>query len=131
MPGDVVECCDNQGRLMVNGQPLDEPYLREGLPAASVPFKVVVPEGRVFVMGDNRNASRDSRCHLATITNDGEPRGMRAFVPLENVVGPAELRIAPLDRFGRMTRPDTFALVPAPKEPAPKKPVIEPAGVSC
>lgn len=133
MPGDTVQCCDAQGRLSINGRALDESsYLREPGAAAAVPFRVVVPAGRVFVMGDNRNQSADSRCHLATITNDGQPRGMSAFVPISNIVGPAKLRVAPLDRAGRLGRPAIFDQVPpsALSEPPPQ-PTIEPEGVGC
>lgn len=132
MPGDTVECCDAQGRLKVNGRAIDEPYLKDGLPAAAVPFKVVVPKDRVFVMGDNRNSSRDSRCHLSRITNDGQPQGMIAFVPIKNIVGPATYRVAPLDRLGQLSRPEVFAQVPASAlSVPPDKPVIEPAGTNC
>lgn len=131
LPGDTVECCDPIGRIKVNGVAIDEPYLKDGLPAAAVPFKVVVPTDRFFAMGDNRNNSRDSRCHLARITNDGEPQGMRAFVPLENIVGPAKFRLAPLDRVGNLRNPGNFAEVPAPSNAAPDKPTIMPEGVGC
>src|SRR6476469_11155197 len=58
--GQTVECCDDKGRVMVDGKPLDEPYIFENTPLASRPFaKVTVPEGRLWVMGDHRSASAD------------------------------------------------------------------------
>ncbi|WP_344872639.1 signal peptidase I [Nonomuraea antimicrobica] len=62
VPGSTVVCCDSQGRLEVNGKALDEPYL--ALPPAShVPFSVLVPAGRLWMMSDNRHVALDSRAH--------------------------------------------------------------------
>ncbi|WP_340557539.1 signal peptidase I [Streptomyces sp. GSL17-111] len=83
--GDRVTCCDEQGRIEVNGEPLTEDYLHpEGGPerASAVPFDIVVAEGRLWVMGDHRAASRDSRDHL------GRPGG--GTVPVEDVIGRVE-----------------------------------------
>lgn len=62
--GQRVACCDSAGRVLVDGTPLDEPYLAG--PASSQPFDVEVPSGRVWVMGDNRAVSEDSRAHLGS-----------------------------------------------------------------
>ena len=65
--GDSVRCCTDEGLLEVNGEPLAEPYLAESAstdaPASQVPFTVEVPEGRVFLLGDHRAASVDSRMY--------------------------------------------------------------------
>lgn len=63
MSGDRVKCCDDNGRIVVNGQPLDEDFLAE--PTDQVPFDVRVPPGRVFVLGDARAVARDSRSFLS------------------------------------------------------------------
>lgn len=137
MPGDTVTCCDAEQRITVNGTPLEEEaYLYEdsqGDPVApaDVPFSVVVPAGRIFVMGDHRNDSRDSRCHLADVPAGGGPIGADAFVPVEDVVGPAFLIAAPFDRFQRIEVPDAFAAVPDAPAPPPEQAVIEPSGVGC
>lgn len=89
--GDTIECCDPMGRIKVNGQAIDEPYIKEGSPTNQVEFKVKVPEGRIFVMGDNRGDSADSRFHLTE--NDGT-------VADQDVVGPVKVIMWPPGRWG-------------------------------
>jgi signal peptidase I len=135
MPGDTVVCCDDSGRVTVNGQPLDETsYLYtspsgEQVAPSDVQFTVVVPRDRIFVMGDHRDLSADSRCHLSDVSQQG--RGQTAFVPISDVVGPAFAIASPFDRAKRLRVPATFADVPSPTEPAPTRGEIKPAGVSC
>jgi signal peptidase I len=136
LPGDSVVCCDKENRITVNGQSLDESsYLyvdSDGVPVnpSDVRFEVMVPAGKIFVMGDHRDVSADSRCHLSDLSATGR-KGEVAFVPLENVVGPAYAVVAPFNRAGRLHRPVSHAEVPKPTEPAPAKAVIKPEGVSC
>ncbi|MDD7929784.1 signal peptidase I [Microbacterium thalli] len=111
MPGDHVVCCNAVGQITVNGVPVDErPYvaLADGQSAPQeVPFDVVVPDDSLWVLGDNRDHSRDSRY------NQDQPS--QGFVPLDNVVGRAFLITWPLDRFGGIDfHHDVFAGVPAP-----------------
>jgi signal peptidase I len=101
--GDRVVCCDSAGRLSVNGTALDESYLMGGAPMDGQKFDVEVPDGHLWVMGDNRGNSADSRVHL------GDPGG--GFVAEEQVVGKAWLRVWPLNRMGLVRDPDTFAQV--------------------
>jgi signal peptidase I len=100
--GDRVVCCDAKKRITVNGVPLSEPYLYPGDRAlASTPkFIVRVPQGRLWVMGDHRSESADSRFHL------GDPGG--GFVPVDDVVGRAFARVWPFGRAGWLTQPATF-----------------------
>jgi signal peptidase I len=136
MPGDRVMCCDAEGRVAVNGQALDETsYLYtspDGTQVApsTVHFTVVVPKDRIFVMGDHRDLSADSRCHLSDLTTT-QAKGQIAFVPENLVVGPAVAIAWPLNRLTILHRPATFDDVPAPTAAPPDRGVIEPAGVSC
>lgn len=72
--GDVVVCCEaGTGRLVVNGQPVDEPYAPASRPGGDIPFRVTVPEDAVWVMGDNRAASADSRLSVSEPGHGGVP----------------------------------------------------------
>ena len=97
---------------------------------STVHFTVVVPKDRIFVMGDHRDLSADSCCHLSDLTTS-QAKGQVAFVPESLVVGPAVAIAWPLSRLQLLHRPATFDDVPAPSEPAPDRGVIEPEGVSC
>ncbi|MFE0628613.1 signal peptidase I [Streptomyces sp. NPDC058864] len=88
--GDRVTCCDEGGRITVNGRPLEETYLYPGDTPSRVAFDIEVPKGRLWVMGDHRADSRDSRDHL------GDPGG--GTVPVDKVIGRAEATIWPLGR---------------------------------
>jgi len=136
MPGDRVVCCDSQGRLTVNGYPLDEKnYLYTDPSGAQVSpsdvqFEVVVPKDRIFVMGDHRDLSADSRCHLSDLSTS-QAKGEVAFVPIDLVVGSALAVVAPFNRAARLRDQATFAGVPAAKDPPPAEAVIKPEGVTC
>lgn len=88
---DTVKCCDPKGRITVNGVGFDEPYIKEGSTTDQVTFEVLVPEDHVFVMGDNRGNSEDSRFHLDK--NNG-------MVPIKDVVGRVAMRVWPISRVG-------------------------------
>ncbi len=93
--GQTVMCCDEDNRVVVDGESLDEPYVywEPGSGTEQQPFaEVTVPEGMVWVMGDNRNNSSDSR-----IQGGG---GARGAVPVDNIVGKARAIVLPPSRWG-------------------------------
>lgn len=102
--GDRLVCCDVDGRIVLNGVPLIEPYVKPGVSTNQVPFDVTVPADSVFVMGDNRAESADSRYHLSE--NNGA-------VPVDNVVGRVFLNIWPLDRISIFRIPEVPFADPA------------------
>ncbi|WP_458781782.1 signal peptidase I [Arthrobacter sp. D3-16] len=105
LPGDHVVCCDDGGKLTINGTAIDENYVN----SAEVPqvrnFDVTVPEGKVWVMGDNRNHSADSRAHM---DSDG------GFIDIADLEGKAAVIAWPLNRITTLGNyPDVFRSVPA------------------
>lgn len=90
LPGDRIRCCDARGHLTLDGSTLDEPYLYPGDTPSDVTFDVTVPPGRLWVMGDHRSRSADSRSRL------GRPGG--GLVPLADVTGTVTRVIWPLGR---------------------------------
>ena len=98
MPGDHVVCCTTKGNLTVNGHELEEStYIYTGNKPSEVAFDVVVPSDRIWVMGDHRGSSGDSRFH-----RDDQNNG---FVPLHEVVGRAFFLLWPLSRTAVLERP--------------------------
>jgi len=101
LPGDRVRCCDERGRITVNGVALDEgAYLYPGDRPSLETFDIVVPEGRLWMMGDHRTVSQDSRSHL------GEPGG--GTVPIDKVIGKAFVVVWPFGHWQSLPIPDTF-----------------------
>lgn len=104
LPGDRVTCCDAEGRLSVNGIAIDEPYLKPGSEPSEVAFDIAVTDRHLWVMGDHRQNSQDSRAHL------GDPGG--GLVPVDSVVGTAFVVLWPPGRIVVLHGPDeTFAEV--------------------
>ncbi|WP_031485103.1 signal peptidase I [Streptomyces bicolor] len=109
--GDHVVCCDKEGRIQVNGRSVDEStYLYPGDSPSTVRFDVVVPDGTLFVLGDHRSESSDSRDRM------GSPGG--GMVPVDDVIGRADWIVWPTAHWTRLHRPDAYARVPAAEEGA-------------
>jgi signal peptidase I len=99
--GDTVACCDPSGRVTVNGVPLDEPYIYPGNAPSTLPFSVKVPKGRLWVMGDHRGDSADSRAH--------QDRPYQGTISEDDVVGRAFTVAWPVGRWRTLPVPGTFA----------------------
>lgn len=100
--GDRVKCCDARGRITVNGVPLEErDFINKGAKPSQKRFAITVPDGRLWVMGDNRSNSEDSRYHRDL------PGG--GTVPESGVVGKVWAIVWPLDRFTTVDLPKTFS----------------------
>ena len=90
--GDKVECCSKNKKLMINGVEIKEPYIFAGNSASDTNFNVTVPAGKLWVMGDHRGASADSRFHQEDINN--------GMVPTSKVTGKVVGIIWPIKNLG-------------------------------
>jgi len=102
--GDTVTCCDANEKIQVNGTSINEPYLYPGDKPSEVKFNVEIPEGFIWVMGDHRNASADSRFHPES-ANQG-------MVPLSKVVGRATFIVWPLGNISFIPKGEDLKKVP-------------------
>jgi signal peptidase I len=105
LPGDRVVCCDSMGLLSINGVGAKESYLYPGDTASDLTFDVTVPAERIWVMGDHRSDSADSRAHL------GDPGG--GMVRLDDVIGRAGLIYWPPARASVLPTPDSLEGIPS------------------
>ncbi|GLW28849.1 signal peptidase I [Actinoplanes regularis] len=117
-PGDHVVCCDSQSRLVINGHSLDEPYIYTDADGnrnevASAKFDIVVPSGRLWVMGDHREASGDSLEHYEQSTAADEAGKLRdATTTIDSVVGRAFTIFWPAGRATWLTVPHSYDGIP-------------------
>ena len=98
--GDNVQCCSSKGNLIVNGKTTKEPYIFAGNVPSDMKFNVTVPKGKLWVMGDHRGASADSRYHQDDIN--------KGFVPEQEVVGRVVAVIWPIKNAKLIERVNAF-----------------------
>src|SRR6476661_2576917 len=123
LPGDHVQGDGGTGKIKVNGVEITEPYIKPGdYPSEGKKFDITVPQGRIWVMGDHRSDSSDSRWH-----DDGT--GATGSVPVDKVVGRALFVVWPIDHVTWLGVPErTFGQVPTPASTAPAgKGAVNPA----
>lgn len=115
--GDKVACCSKEGDLSVNGKAVDEPYLKGSGPDSQPAFKATtVPKGKLFLLGDHRMESVDSRVHL----QDGH-----GAVPRSAVDARVDAVAWPLSGLGMLAEPDGFAALPGgTSDPGPLQPLV-------
>jgi len=117
--GDTITCCDKQGRISVNGVPLNEPYLKNASecngPMIGCHWTAgPIPKGSLFVMGDHRDNSADSSFHMCRVgATDCVPGD--EYVRTDLVVGKVFVLVWPRDHFGWIKRPATFEDLPEPQ----------------
>ncbi|MET9954192.1 signal peptidase I [Streptomyces sp. NPDC006339] len=120
--GDTVACCDADGRLTLDGKPVEEPYLPAGKPASGQKFSVTVPDGKLFLLGDERHTSMDSRAHLQEAGQGTVPRSA-VVARVDAVAWPAK---------GVLERPAPFAALPGGvSHPGPIGPLFYAIAAGC
>ena len=102
--GDNVVCCDKAGKIQVNGVSITEPYIFAGDKPSDMQFNVEIPKGFIWVMGDHRGASADSRFHPESANN--------GMVPLSKVVGRAIFVVWPLTDIGLISKGEDLKKIP-------------------